>query len=148
MALRNKEILYSGPVKCDIYWANLNRENEMSGKFQVDLSNLSGPAVAKLSELGVKIRTKNDERGNFVTSKSLYPIKATDKDGLALDPAILVGNGSKGVAAIRVVAGDNSFGHQIMVETQKLQVNELIEYSSDGEEAADTDGVLNEETAL
>jgi hypothetical protein len=145
MALRNKQVLFSGPVKCDIYWANLNKENEMSGKFQYDLANLSGAAVAKLSELGVNIRTKGDERGNFLTSKSLYPIKTTDKDGLALDPAILVGNGSKGVAAIRVISGTNSFGDQVFVETQKLQINDLIEYKS---EAAEEDATLSEDEAL
>ena len=147
MALRNKQVLWSGPVKCEIYWANLNKENEKSGKFQYDLANLSGAAVAKLSELGVNILSKTDDpRGNYVTSKSIYPIKATDSDGLAMDPGTLVGNGSKGVAAIRVLSGDNSFGHQVFVETLKLQVNDLVKYESEGSISDDT--VLSEDEAL
>jgi hypothetical protein len=139
MALRNKQTLFQGPVNCEVFWANLNKENEMSGKFQYDLANLSGPAVAKLSELGIKVRNKGDERGDFVTSKSLYPIKTTDKDGLALDPGVLVGNGSKATAAIRVISGENSFGHQVFVETFKLQINDLIEYKSPAAEEATLD---------
>ena len=145
MALRNKQILWSGPLKCDIYWANLTKENDMSNKFQVDLANLSGAAVAKLSELGVNINNKTgDPRNNYVTTKSMYPIKATDKDGLALDQGTIVGNGSKGVAAVRVVSGDNQFGHQVFVECMKLQVNELISYESEG----DSDAPLDAEEAL
>ena len=33
-------------VKAEIMWAFLNKPNEMSGKFQVDLCNLSDKAVA------------------------------------------------------------------------------------------------------
>jgi len=51
------------PIKATIYWANLKQPNKMSGKYQVDLGNLSSKAVAALEERGVPIRNKNNEAG-------------------------------------------------------------------------------------
>jgi hypothetical protein len=67
-------------VKADIMWAYLKERNEMSGKFQVDLCNLSPQAVGALEDLGISVKYK-DDRGNYVTCASQRPIYAFDSAG-------------------------------------------------------------------
>jgi ATP phosphoribosyltransferase len=73
----------------------------MSGKYQVDVSKLSSKAVEVLSSMGIAVRNKGDDRGNYVTVKSNNPIKpvfsATDEVYSSL-----IGNGSK--AKVRQLA--------------------------------------------
>lgn len=65
-----------------LYWAFLDTPNEMSGKYQVDLSCLNPKQVDALENLGIKVSNKDDDRGFFVTAKSAkYPITAYDADG-------------------------------------------------------------------
>jgi len=80
-------------VNADIFWANLSTVNEMSGKYQVDLCNLSEGAVSALEERGINVVNKDDERGFHITAKSKNPIKAYNEAGDELP--VLVGNGSK-----------------------------------------------------
>ena len=63
-------------VNADLYWANLSTVNEMSGKYQVDICNLSEGAVSALEERGINVVNKDDERAFHVTAKSKNPIKA------------------------------------------------------------------------
>jgi hypothetical protein len=63
------------------YVGFLNKPNEMSGKFQVDLCNLSDKAVGALEEMGIEVKTK-EGKGAYVTCKSTRPIAAYDDGGL------------------------------------------------------------------
>src|SRR6056300_273250 len=67
-------------IKADVMWAYMDKPNDMSGKYQVDLCNLSDAAVKALEDLGVGVRQK-EEKGYFITCKSNNPIRAYDKDG-------------------------------------------------------------------
>ena len=80
------------------YWACLQTKNELSGKFQVDLSGLSDAAVTALESNGLTIKNKGDDRGNFITVKSVNPIKAYDTIGEEI--GALVGNGSVAKAVV------------------------------------------------
>ena len=42
-------------IKADIMWAYLSRTNDMSGKYQVDLCNLSDNAVQALEAMNQKL---------------------------------------------------------------------------------------------
>jgi hypothetical protein len=42
-------------IKADIMWAYLDKVNDMSGKFQVDLCNLSDKAAAALQDIGLRV---------------------------------------------------------------------------------------------
>ena len=57
-------------ASADIYWANLEKKNEMSGKYQVDLCNLSETAVNALEEMGITLKSnpKKPEMGQYITS--------------------------------------------------------------------------------
>ena len=90
----------SNPIKlkADVMWANLDVRNEMSGKYQVDLTNLSPAASQALRDMGIDVKSKED-RGDFITCKSNNPIRAYDTNGNELD-GVMVGNGSKAVAVL------------------------------------------------
>jgi hypothetical protein len=85
-------------VNADVYWANLSTVNEMSGKYQLDLCNLSEGAVSALEERGISVVNKDDERGNHITCKSKNPIKAYNEAGDELP--VMVGNNSKAKAVL------------------------------------------------
>lgn len=86
-------------VKADIMWASLSEPNSLSGKYQVDLCNLSDEATEKLKEMGVNVKHA-DEKGNYVVAKSKdYPIKTEMEDGSPVN--VKVANGSKGTATVK-----------------------------------------------
>lgn len=78
-----------------LMWAKLDKVDDMSGKYQVELTNLNQDHVAAISGLGVEVRNNKDkpEKGFFVTCKSTRPMTALDKEGSILKQVI--GNGSK-----------------------------------------------------
>ena len=88
-------------VKADIMWAYLDKVNDMSGKFQVDLCNLSDKAAEALQDIGLEVKFK-DGKGKYITCKSTRPIYAFDDGGSQIDAQ--VGNGSKGVALVGTYA--------------------------------------------
>lgn len=114
-------------IEAELMWAFLDTPNQMSGKYQVDLCNLSKNAIKALEDAGVKVRNKED-KGFFVTAKSTkYPITALDKEGKPIDAK--VGNGSKGVALVTFY--DHKFAKQygLGVGINKLVVTDLVEYT-------------------
>jgi hypothetical protein len=84
-------------IKAEIMWAYLDKVNDMSGKFQVDLCNLSDKAAEALQDIGLEVKFK-DGKGKYITCKSTRPIYAFDDGGSQIDAQ--VGNGSKGVALV------------------------------------------------
>jgi hypothetical protein len=78
-----------------LMWAKLDKVDDMSGKYQVELTNLNQDHVAAISSLGVEVRNNKDkpEKGFYVTCKSTRPMTALDKEGGILKQVI--GNGSK-----------------------------------------------------
>ena len=85
-------------IKAEIMWAYLNKPNEMSGKYQVDLCNLSPKATEALEDMGLEVKTK-EGKGKYITCKSTRPITIYDDGGSILDGSLL-GNGSKAVALV------------------------------------------------
>lgn len=78
-----------------LMWASLDEKNTMSGKYQVDITNLSPDDCEKVASLGLKARTRDDkpEKGAFIVCRSTYPITALDKSGAPVKA--IVGNGTK-----------------------------------------------------
>jgi hypothetical protein len=75
-----------------LMWAKLDEVDEMSGKYQVDLANLSSEHVEAIGSLGLEVRNK-EGKGFYITAKSTKPIEALAADGSILKQKI--GNGSK-----------------------------------------------------
>jgi hypothetical protein len=121
------------PIQADIFWASLNEPNKLSGKYQVDLSNLSKDAVKTLMDMGINVKndSKKPDQGFYVTAKSkLYPITAVDEKGNILN--VKVANGSKAVALIKPYAYTFQGKKGVGVGVSKLIIKELIEYKPEG----------------
>jgi hypothetical protein len=122
-------------------WANLNEPNEMSGKYQVDLTNLSKAAVAALEGLGLDVRKgdgKKEEMGFYITCKSTQPIRLYDSDGTQVNSRM--GNGSEVTAVVG--AYDWTFKNKKgkSAALKKLVVTNFIAFEGSGDnDAVDVD---------
>jgi hypothetical protein len=112
-------------IKADVMWAYLDKQNDMSGKYQVDLCNLSDPAVAALEDMGIAVRQKED-KGYFITCKSSNPIKAYDKNGDQLDAT--VGNGSGAIAMVGFYEWTFKNKEGRSPSLKKLVITDLVSY--------------------
>lgn len=122
-------------VSADIYWAFLSEPNQMSGKYQVDLCNLSKEAVETLTGLGINVKRNENkpEQGYFITAKSAkYPIFAVDKDGKAIPDSVKVANGSKAVALVKPYQYNFKGKQGVSAGVSKLIIKTLVEYESKG----------------
>ena len=113
------------------FWAKLTRPNQ-DGKYSVDICNLSDKAVEFLKQYGANVRTKGDERGNFISCSSKYPITPYTVEGDEIES--LIGNGSQAQAVIEIRTGTNQYGPQCFTSIKKLRITDLIEYAGAGDE--------------
>jgi len=113
----------------ELFWPSLYEVNPTSNKFQVDIVNLNAKQVEKLESLGIDVRSKDDERGFFVTCKSKYEIVPYDPSGEALARNIKVGNSSRGNVMVSPYAWKGPTGNKgVSLGVKKLVVTELKEY--------------------
>lgn len=126
-----------------LYWANVHTPNDMSGKFQVDLTNLSDERINWLEDQGINVRTKENlpEMGTFITAKSQYPILTVDTSGKIMED--LLGNGTVADIIFDTYSGKNKFGTYAGVSVKKVVVKSLVPYASKEEaEEEEIDEVL------
>lgn len=117
-------------IKAEIMWAFLDKPNDMSGKYQVDLCQLTDAACKGLESLGLEVKNK-EGKGNYITCKSQRPIFAYDDGGTQLDGKI-VGNGSQ--AACLITTYDWTFKNKKGkgASLKKLVITDLKEYVTEG----------------
>jgi hypothetical protein len=131
-------------IKCDIYWAQLNKMNEMSGAYQVNLCNLSDAAAEALEEMGLSVNQDSEKKadmGKYITCKSKNkPMKAFDVDGDEITEDI--GNGSKAKALVGTYSWTYKNKKGVSASLIKLVVTDLVEYSGAGGISADDEDVL------
>lgn len=130
-------------IKADVMWAYLDRKNDMSDKYQVDLCNLSDGAVSALESMGLAVSQK-DDKGYYITCKSKNPIRAYDKNGEELE-GVAIGNGSQAVALVSFYdwVFKNKEGRSPSLK--KFVITELVSYEDGGEVetvTADDDEIL------
>jgi len=80
-------------VKGQLFYVNNQAPNRLSGKYQMDIGQLSVKAQAALEEMGLDIKNK-ELQGDFVTVKSQYPIRLYGTDGQPIEYSLA--NGSVG----------------------------------------------------
>jgi hypothetical protein len=119
-------------VKAEVMWAYLNKPNERSGKYQIDLCNLSDKASDALEELGLEVK-KKEGKGNYITCKSTKPIIAYDDGGSAIDTVL--GNGSKAVALVSAYEWTYQRKKGMSPALRKLVITDLVEYNNNTAEA-------------
>lgn len=131
-------------IKCDIYWAQLSKMNEMSGAYQVNLCNLSDAAVEALEEMGLSVNQDSEKKadmGKYITCKSKNkPMKAFDVDGDEITEDI--GNGSKAKALVGTYSWTYKTKKGVSASLIKLVVTDLVEYEGGGGISADDEDVL------
>jgi hypothetical protein len=131
-------------IKCDIYWAQLNKMNELSNAYQVNLCNLSDAAVAALEEMGISVsedKEKKADMGRYITCKSKNrPIKAFDVDGDEIQED--VGNGSKAKALVGVYEWTFKNKKGLSPTLIKLVITDLVEYAGAGDLSSNDEDVL------
>lgn len=124
----------------ELYWPALYERNKLSGKYQVDLANLTEDQIEKIEKAGISVRSKDDERGFFVTCKSKnYEITPYDKNGDVIGREILVGNNSRADVMVKPYAWKSPTGQSgISLGIAKLVVTDLNRYvPDDGTEPVD-----------
>lgn len=120
-------------VKGVLEWANLDKPNEMSGKYQVDVCQLDKDAVKALRGVGIEVQDGKakgkEKKGFYVTPKATRPVTIVDAKKNSMDVADSVGNGTTANVAVR--AFDYSYKGKTGVGAglQAIQVIELVEYS-------------------
>lgn len=122
--------------KCDIMWAQLTKVNDMSGKYQVNLCNLSDAAAKALEDLGISTLNK-EGMGNYITCKSNTPMKAFDTEGDEISE--LIGNGSKAKAVVKPYEWVYKNKKGVSPSLVKLVITNLVEYASTGGSLDDDD---------
>lgn len=115
-----------------LYWPFLYERNNLSNKFQVDISNLNDKQVDKLEDIGLAVRNKGDERDNFLTAKSKnYEIRAYDTSGNEIKD-VKIGNGSKATILFDTYQWKSPTGQKgTSLSIKKLVVTEIVGYTAD-----------------
>ena len=128
MAAQKETAIISGKA----FWTKLNRKDEYSDKYQLDVGDLSEKSKEVLTSHGVKLKNKNDDRGEFITARTQYLVPVIDSDKKVIDSDTLIGNGS----SVRVKIDFNKthpfvekYGTYMYLK--KVQVTELVEYGRD-----------------
>jgi len=114
-------------VNCTVHWAFLKKPNEMSGKFELVLGNLSDTAVTNLKGAGIKVHYKEDkpEQGNYITCRSTLPIEAVDESGNPV--TALIGNGSRAIATVGSYEWTFKNKTGVSPALRKIVITELVE---------------------
>ncbi len=130
-------------LRATLYWAALDRVNELSGKFQVDLGQLSDAVVEQLRTMGLDARVCDKEennRGHYITAKSSikaeeyrrsendlrwFSVTTADRGPVDLSK---IGNGT--TAHVRIDAIPYTFKKKegISCGLNKIVITHLVEY--------------------
>lgn len=130
-------------IKADVMWAYLDRKNEMSNKYQVDLCNLSDGAVSALESMGLTVGQK-EGKGYYITCKSNNQIRAYTESGDELE-GVGIGNGSQAVALVSFYDWSWKAKSGRSPSLKKLVITELVSYEGDAGEdpvSMDDDEIL------
>ncbi len=124
-------------IQAEVQWAFFDKPNEMSGKFQCDLTNLSDSAVKALESMGLSPRKREDkpEKGWFLTVKSNYAIQPYDNGGNEIKD--IVGNGSKAIALIKPYEWTWKNKKGVSASLAKIVITDLVKYDANAEAASD-----------
>lgn len=124
-------------LKADIMWAQVDKPNDLSNKYQLNLCNLSEAAVIALEEMGISVSEKEGQ-GKYITCKSSNPIKIFDTDGDLVTEKI--GNGSKAKAIVDAYSWTYKNKKGVSPSLKKIVITDLVEYGAGGD--IDDDEVL------
>jgi len=120
-------------VKATVMWCNHNKINEMSEKYQLELTNLSDNAVKALESIGLEVRKREDkpEKGFYITCKSVRQMdKIFDKTGASLID-VAIGNGSTGTAVVGTYEWAFKNKKGLSASLIKMTIDNLVSYDAE-----------------
>tara|TARA_E500000318_G_scaffold94665_1_gene94093 strand:+ start:115 stop:558 length:444 start_codon:yes stop_codon:yes gene_type:complete len=134
-------------IKCELYWPNLTRKNELANKYTVDLALLSDEAVTALEDMGLKVNNKGDERGHYITCKSNNKYRAFKPDGSEVmikgrtpvddedDPemGVVVANGSVAKCVVSYYDWEYMKKKGRSATLRRMVISDLVEYEPEVE---------------
>lgn len=117
-------------IKAKMMWPFLDKVNEMSGAYQVDLVDLSEKAIKAIEEMGMVVKFK-EGKGPFITCKSQRPIHAFDEGGSKLEGRT-IGNDSEAVVVLGYYDWTFKGKKGRSPSIKKLVVTKVVEYAGAG----------------
>lgn len=114
------------------YWANVFTMNKLSNKFQVNIGNLDEKSKDILKKVGLTLKDKGDEMGEYLIAKSMYVPRVVDSKNRRISPDTHIGNGSKINVKIKPYhyKSPNTGATGVGAGLQAIQVIELVEYEN------------------
>ena len=121
-------------VRAVVNFPKFETTDEMSGKYQVVLGNLSPAAVEKLEEVGIKVRADNGDMGATIKPTSKWPIIPVDVDGNSFMGATSqIGYGSVVRATIKPFAYNVGGNSGVSPKIERIVIEELAVPQAGGE---------------
>lgn len=118
-------------IRATVAFPNFERVDSFSEKYSVQFANLSEAAVEKLEELGISIAEKEDDkygRGQYITSKSKFPIIPVDANGNSFEGQTQqIGYGSIVKATIKPVPYTMGGRSGVTPRVVRVEVEELVQ---------------------
>lgn len=129
--MANKKTIEGEVFRGELFWGNLRKANDMSGKLQFDLCNMDDNTVKLLKENGVSIKNKGDERGDFTTVKGSpqYPPKVMDSKRNLLPEPVQLGNGTKVKIPAKLYEWEFKGKSGWSVSLDSIMVTKLVEFA-------------------
>jgi len=116
-------------IATTLNWAFLDKVNGLSGKYQVDLSELSPAAVEAVEMLGIPVGNKAD-KGDYITAKSTLPIRVYDTNSQEIK-GVTVGNGTKAKVVLSGYDWKNPAGKKgVSATLHKIVITDMVEYEA------------------
>jgi len=115
------------------YWQKLNKPDEYSNKYQIDLGNIPAADIKLLESKGVKLKEKegHPSGGPFVVARTTrkFPVMDVEKNVFAAYTVLIVNGSSMQAKLCFNVAHSmvNQYGTSLYLN--KVQVISLVEYS-------------------
>ena len=129
-------------VEGRVMWQALNKTNDLSHKYQIDLCKLGKKAVKALEDIGLEVRDggkDKPEHGRFITPKANRQVMMVDADKNGWDVNYLLGNGTLVNCSVKAYDYDFKGKKGVAAGLQAIQVLEHVSY--------DPAGVFKKETA-
>lgn len=119
-------------VEGKAYWAQVRAPSKMSGKFEVEIGNLSPKAKAKLEALGIKVKTDEAEsdldKGLFFKAKTQFKVPVVDAADQPVADDVLIGNGSRVIVRVSAYAWKFGAKKGVGANLVGIQLLDLVKY--------------------
>lgn len=132
-------------INCTFNWVFAMKPHPVSGKYTMDLCNLSDKVVEFFEQEGVTVK-EDDEKGKYVQSSSQYPLKfirGLEQNDDGTWP--LIGNGSTGRVGIALYNTTYKKKTFRKVSVRRMAISNLVPFESGPDPLDDADELSYDE---